>query len=82
MHKSIGVRDYLSARGLSLDTTGHFCQTDAKSILHALRDYPLVRNIWQQLGVPPAEASFFAMNLEDWLYSNCNASSKTNDGQP
>lgn len=82
MHKSIGVRDCLSARGLSLDTTGHLCQIDAESILHALRDCPLVRNIWQQLGVPPAEPSLLAVNLEDWLYSNCNANSKTNDGQP
>jgi len=82
MHKSIGVKECLLARGLSLDTTCPLCQTSSESILHALHDCPSVRNIWQQLIVPPAELSFFTVSLEDWLFSNCNASSKIDDGQP
>ena len=47
-----------------------------------MHDCPLVRNIWQQLGVSPADPSFFTESLEDWLTSNCEADSKFDEGQP
>ena len=73
------MRECLSARGLNLDTVCPTYQVGFESILHALRDCPLVRNIWQQLGVSPADPSFFAESLEDWLTSNCKANSKSDE---
>ena len=80
MHKNNGVRECLSARGLNLDIVCPTCQVGFESILHALRDCPLVRNIWQQLGVSPADPSFFTESLEGWLTSNCKADSKSDEG--
>ena len=39
-------------------------------ILHALRDCPLLRCLWNQLGVLPSNQAFWRSNLQDWLMLN------------
>ena len=68
-HNSIGVKVCLERRGVSHDTTCPLCQ-GAKSILHALRDCPLLRCLWNQLGVSPSNQAFWRSNLQDWLMLN------------
>ena len=57
-HNSIGVKVCLERRGVSHDTTCPLCQEGAESILHAVRDCPLLRCMWIQLGVLPSNQAF------------------------
>ena len=47
-HNRIGVKVCLERRGVSHDTTCPLCQEGAESILHALRDCPLLKGLWNQ----------------------------------
>ena len=49
------------------------CHREDETIHHALRDCPLSKRIWNQLGRRPND-SFFTQNLHDWL--NTNATSR------
>ena len=69
-HNSIGVKVCLERRGVSHDTTCPLCQEGAESILHVLRDCPLLRCLWNQLGVLPSNEGFWRSNLQDWLMLN------------
>ena len=69
-HNNIGVKVCLERRGVSHDTTCPLCQEGAESILHALRDCPLLRCLWNQLGVLPSNQAFWRSNLQDWLMLN------------
>ena len=50
MHNSIGVNHCLMARGVQVEAVCPRCHTEAESILHALRDCPVSKRIWLQLG--------------------------------
>ena len=70
MQQSIGVKECLANRGISLDTTCPLCHLEAESIMHALRDCVLVKAIWQQLGTQCLYPTFFSQDIRDWLTTN------------
>ena len=81
MHHSISVRECLSARGIAVENNYPICLNGLENIIHALRDCPLAKGIWYQLGVLPSDLVFFAENLKEWLVSNCNAKMSHRSGQ-
>ena len=81
MHHSICVRECLSTRGMAIENSCPICLNGLESIIHALRDCPLAKAIWHQLGVLPSDLVFFAENLKEWLFSNCNAKPSHRSGQ-
>ncbi|XP_075659206.1 uncharacterized protein LOC142629103 [Castanea sativa] len=54
------------------------CHTYSESILHALRDCEVVKQVWYQLGENPGSNSFFSSNLQDWLEVNASGWVKLN----
>ncbi|KAK8600074.1 hypothetical protein V6N12_049933 [Hibiscus sabdariffa] len=61
-------------RGLSFDPSCSSCGCYNKTILHILRDCPLVRSFWQSI-IPQADhESFFGAPLEHWIVSNIKTS--------
>lgn len=50
LHNSIGVRDCLFSRGIVSDSSCPLCHSPNESIIHALRDYDVVKLIWFQMG--------------------------------
>ena len=71
MHKSIGVRDCLQARGMQVDNICPHYHNSPESILHALWDCHVLKRIWHQLGISYQDTAFFSANLQDWIMSNC-----------
>ena len=65
MHKSIGVRDCLQARGIQVDNICPHCHNSPESILHAFRDCYVLKRIWHQLGINYQDTNFFSANLQD-----------------
>lgn len=45
-HRSIGVNECLNRRGMLLDSQCLLYHTSSESILHALRDYTVVKHVW------------------------------------
>ena len=70
IHNSIGVKVCLERRHVSHDTTCPLCQEGAESILHALKDCPLLRCLWNKLGVLSSNQSFWRSDLQEWLMLN------------
>ena len=66
-HNSIGVKSCLDRRGMSLDTACPLCHQATESIIHALRDCPMVRPIWIQLGKEASDSAFYSGDFESWL---------------
>jgi len=46
------------------------CHAYSESILHALCDCEVVKQVWYQLGENRGSSSFFSSNLQDWLEVN------------
>ena len=69
-HESIGVRDCLNQRGMLGDTQCPLCHASNESILHALRDCGVVKQIWLHLDESRCNSLFFNSNLQDWLETN------------
>ena len=78
MHQSIGVKECLASRGIPLDTTYPLCHLEPESIMHALRDYSLVKSIWHQLGTHYMYSTFFSQNTKDWISTNGGLKSSQN----
>ena len=76
MHQSIGVKECLQARGMLVDTACPHYLNSPESILHAPRDYHVVRNIWHKLGVHHSDNMFFSSNLQQWLSGNFSSNVK------
>ena len=74
MHNSIGVKECLAKRGISLDISCPLCLEQPKSISHAICDCRLVKPMWQQLGSHICNANFFSQDCNLWLTSNCKSS--------
>ena len=72
MHGSIGVKECLLGRGISLDPTCPLCHLEAESISHALRDCICIKPIWAQLHRQALSPSFFTQSTREWLLSNCH----------
>ena len=63
MHLSLGVNQCLVARGVSMDACCPRCHCEVESILHLLRDCPLSKNVWHQLGRQVNSSNFFSLSL-------------------
>lgn len=70
MHYSIGVRECLVWRCLSESDVCPLCKRETKIIIHRLRDYSFLREIWYNLGINPS-SSFYEGTLQYWLEINC-----------
>ena len=73
LHKSIPVKEVLTARGLNVPLCCPICNSATKSILHMLRDCPQVRAFWDSF--PPRIHSnlLYGAKLLDWLKINCSS---------
>ena len=63
MQNSIGVKEFLAKKGISLDISCPLCLEQPESISHALRDCRLVKPMWQQLGSHNFNANVFFSRL-------------------
>ena len=81
MHHSIGINQCLLARGMQVDPNCFRCHSEAESILHALRDCPLSKSVWDQLGRRTSNPPFFSQNLHDWLNVNATSGQQYTTGQ-
>ncbi|KAJ8762621.1 hypothetical protein K2173_008060 [Erythroxylum novogranatense] len=57
-------------RNLAPSTSCPICQDHTKSILHAIRDCPKVREMWKSLVPRKAWEQFFSNPIDRWLLSN------------
>ena len=71
-HNSIGVRSCLMRRGVCEEVMCPICQEVEESILHALRDCPWAKAIWNHLGRVEVDQDFWSSELPDWLSRNGN----------
>ena len=62
-HNSIGVKVCLEKRGVVHDNTCPICQRCSKIILHALRDCPYIKHVWNQLGITSSNHAFWRSEL-------------------
>ena len=66
-HNSIGLKHCLRKRGAVQDEVCPFYCNGVETILHALRDYTHLKQVWNQLGVNASNFDFWHFNLIDWL---------------
>lgn len=64
-HQSILVRAILTARGFNLPSTCPLCNKATESIIHALRDFLIVRLFWNSFPPPIQSNLFYVVNLGD-----------------
>lgn len=82
MHLSIGVKECLLGRGMSLDTTCPRCHMESESISHALQDCSLVKPIWQWLGILGSNTTFFTQDTREWISFNASIKRIQASNQP
>ena len=70
MHYSIGVNQCLMTRGVHVEATCSRCHREAESVFHTLRDCPVSKSIWQQLGRQASDSFFSNQNLQEWIRLN------------
>ena len=58
------------------------CQEAEESILHALRDYPWVKAVWNRLGRVEVDQVFWSSELLGWLSRNGNKKSTLGTTNP
>ena len=73
LHKAIGVKERLAARGMHLDDTCPLCHSATETISHAIRDCSEVKPIWYQLGIDNNNRTFFSLNINEWLTSKAKS---------
>ena len=71
LHRSIPVREVLTARGINVSPLFPLCNDAAVSIIHTLRDFPQAQVFWDSLLPSIHPNLFYHTNLEDWLCINC-----------
>lgn len=69
-HNNIEVKVCLERRGITQDTMCPICQEGFETILHALRDCPHLKRMWNQLGISSSNQDFWRSNLQSWLPLN------------
>ena len=80
MHNSIGVNHCLMTRRVQVEAVCPRCHTEAESILYALRDCPVSKRIWLQLGRQTSDSLFSNHNLQEWLSSNAKSDQHHSSG--
>ena len=69
-HNSIGVNTCPFARGVNISNLCPLCHQAPATIIHALRDCMMVKQIWDHLGRGQSATAFYESELLDWLESN------------
>ena len=82
LHSSIGVKECLTKRGVPVDPTCPLCLCEFESIIHALRDCRIIRNIWTQLGAKEINSSLFNGTLQHWITTNEKIDTKKHRDHP
>ena len=82
VHNSIGVKTCLARRGFGDDEGCPVCLREPETILHAFRDCPRVKQIWNQLGVKGDNSDFWRSNLHKWLQNNGKVRCSLIQGKP
>ncbi|KAL0003965.1 hypothetical protein SO802_011526 [Lithocarpus litseifolius] len=78
-HSSIGVKVCLEKRGVVQDEVCPVCCNGVLTILHALRHYTHLKQVWNQLGFTASNFDFWHYNLLDWLSLNVRSNDKLHD---
>ena len=82
LHSNIGVKECLTKRGVPVDPTCPLCLCESESIIHALKDCRIVRNIWTQLGAKEINSSLFNGTLQHWITTNEKIDTKKHRDHP
>ena len=82
LHSNIGVKECLTKRGVLVDPTCPLYPCESESIIHALRDCRIIRNVWTQLGAEEINSSFFSGNLQHWITTNGKTNTKKHKDHP
>lgn len=70
-HRSVLVRETITAKGVECDTICLFCKNAEESLNHALRECPFTLEFWRNIKTPMTLQASFQLELLDWLKSNC-----------
>ena len=81
-HNSIGVKDCLAARGVTIDPLCPLCRKEPESIVHALRNCEKIRAIWNELDAMGFDRNFFSSTAEDWMAFNGKMDKAKNQHSP
>ena len=73
LHNSLFVKSILTHRGIKGLGRCAFCLDNEESILHVLRECPVVQNFWCLAGCPPQVQSSFLSDLARWLHANAHS---------
>ena len=68
--------------GVPVDPTCPLCLCEFESIIHALRDCRIIRNIWTQLGAKEINSSLFNGTLQHWITTNEKIDTKKHRDHP
>ena len=80
MHYSIGINQCLMTRGIHGEANCPRCNRGAKFVIHTLRDYPVSKRIWHQLGRQAIDSFFSNQNLQEWIVSNAKSGQQFGSG--
>ena len=69
-HNSIRVKVCLKRRCVFHENICLICQGGSETILHALRNCPQIKHVWNQLKIMSSNQAFWRNNLHEWLSSN------------
>lgn len=50
----------------------YICGDAEETTLHILRDCPAARLIWNKLGGPAEQQSFYQAHMKQWITANCS----------
>ena len=64
-------------RRLTDDPKCFVCGAEEESTVHILRDCPLARMVWRQLGGPAATSDFYCFRIKDWITTNLTFNDST-----
>ena len=81
-HGSIGVKACLVRRRVVEEESCPICQRVSKTILHALRDYQKVKEVWRQLEIQRTNRAFWTSNLQDGIKINSKDRGSCVQGNP
>ena len=73
-HHSLPTCEVLSIRGINVSPSCSLFNSPVESIIYILRDCPVEKAFWLNLGVMGSSACFFSSPLITWLEMNCSSS--------
>lgn len=70
MHNSIGVKSCLADRGMNTNLLCPLCRVEVETIIHALRDCKMVREVWFNLSIARNDVTYFTSEVTSWMIKN------------